>query len=1024
MQSKSGAKFNFLPAILLSAGVLFTGEAVAQQGVLEEVLVTAEKREQSIQELPISIEAFDAERLDTLQISSFGDISQHVPGLYDGPNSADVGGLKIYIRGVGSGDPQVGLDSRLALYVDGIYVGKTVGLAFDAVDLERVEVLKGPQGTLYGRNAVAGAINLISKKADPEAFDAKASVSVGNYSSIKVKGFVNIPLSDRLAVKFSAYLSELDGWVENKGVGEDFAGHEREGGRLDVAFIPNEQMRFDYSWEFTDSENQPLFYQSVDTPFRPSALSGLTYARYLAAPESGRQDEVNANFGLDRGLMGSDLGIESAEVETETHTLLGRWDWSEDHYTKLLIGYREVTARRFNIFWPEVDADCVAGTGPAPGSDEGAADCESLEAFFNRVLFTGVPMRADPLPVRTDLFSFQSDAEQAAFLAGVSLAGNSAVGGDTLMEPAESWSIELNQIGTLLDGRLEYTAGVYYFKEEIENSSEPYPHGAFGLLGGHSGGLLTYWGTYLAAVAPGSALRMGVSQGVEANRAMIRQGVAAGIACAQANGMYDGATGMCSALDAAALQTMVTGILSNAGLQSTLDTQTDAAVNAAVESGIRGVAKDQGLAAMRTARNGTNPAGWELDTEAWAVFGQVTYTPEGFDDRLHLTAGIRYSYDDKQGTLQPAFPYPRVTELPPEVLAAVNRVEVQNAARARRDAITYEAAIDPLEGDNDYDSLDPMVRVTWDVDENSIVYGSISRGFLSGGYNIALAGAGGFEFDKQNILAYEIGYKGDLMDNRLRLNAAAFYYEMDDDQTADTNPADPTSRAIANVDTTFEGAEISMTYVFSEALRVNLQYAYLDTGVDPFISNYNSQSEIDPITMRDDRTKPLRAENQRSSTGAPENSVNITVDYTAPLEQVLPWMGREGEFHAHLGYSHVDESFGSNHNPRDQNDLFNVEVGFTMPHENGMLKVALWAQNLFDNEYIIDSLVGRKDEGIRLFRCLDANGAPAPSGDECVTTELADTRDIEAGSVGSFGYDTVIYGSPRTWGLTVSYDYE
>ena len=979
MQSKSGAKFNFLPAILLSAGVLFTGEAVAQQGVLEEVLVTAEKREQSIQELPISIEAFDAERLDTLQISSFGDISQHVPGLYDGPNSADVGGLKIYIRGVGSGDPQVGLDSRLALYVDGIYVGKTVGLAFDAVDLERVEVLKGPQGTLYGRNAVAGAINLISKKADPEAFDAKASVSVGNYSSIKVKGFVNIPLSENLAVKFSAYLSELDGWVENKGAGEDFAGHEREGGRLDVAFIPNEQMRFDYSWEFTDSENQPLFYQSVDTPFRPMGLRPLQYYQYLAAPEAGRQDEVNANFGQ---------SVETAEVETEAHTLLGRWDWSEDHYTKLLIGYREVTARRFNVFWPEVDEDCVAGRPPA-GSSQGTANCESLEAFFNRLLFTGNGMDGG-----TNLFDFVSDEDQTAFLEGVSLAGNSAVGGDTLMDPAESWSIELNQIGTLLDGRLEYTAGMYYFKEEIENSSTPYPYGAFGLLGGHSLPLLTYLGTY---------------QAIAANT---RRGVAAGIAtaaaCTAAGGTYNPSTGCSNAItapDDAAVQ----AVLDDVTLQDTLNTQTGAALTARAVPNAA-IAKNQGLAAMVTARNGTNPIGWELDTEAWAIFGQFTYTPEGFDDRLHLTAGIRYSLDDKQGTLQPAFPYPRDEDnmLPAPVAMA---------------AMTSPTIVQ-LKGDNDYDSLDPMVRVTWDLDENSIVYGSISRGFLSGGYNIALAGAGGFEFDKQNILAYEIGYKGDLMDNRLRLNVAAFYYEMDDDQTADTNPTDPTSRAIANVDTTFEGAELSLTYVYSEALRFNLQYAYLDTGVDPFISNYNSQSEIDPITMRDDRTKPLRAENQRSSTGAPENSVNITVDYTAPLEQVLPWMGREGEFHAHLGYSHVDESFGSNHNPRDQNDLFNVEVGFTMPHENGMLKVALWAQNLFDNEYIIDSLVGRKDEGIRLFRCLDANGAPAPSGDECVTTELADTRDIEAGSVGSFGYDTVIYGSPRTWGLTVSYDYE
>lgn len=958
MQNLRSGIFVFLSAALLPAAALFAGDAAAQAAALEEVLVTAEKREQSIQDLPISIEAFEAERLDTLQISGFSDISRHVVGLYDGPNSADAGGVKIYIRGVGTGDPQVGLDSRLALYVDGVYVGKTPGLAFDAVDLERVEVLKGPQGTLYGRNAVAGAINLISRKADPSKFDAKASVTVGNYSAFKVKGHVNIPMGENLAVKLSAYISELDGWVENKGAGEDFAGHEREGARLDIAFMPNDQMRFDYSYEYTESDNQPFFYQSVANVVPPAR--GLSYTQYLAAPVSGRQDDVNANFGED---------VDISEIETEAHTLLGRWDWSDDHYAKLLIGWREVTAKRFNVFWPEVDAECIAGTGPSPATPAGSNNCTPLNTFLNNLFFVGSPARGG-----TDLLAFIDGAERMAFLDGATLAANSAVGGDSVMDPAESFSIELNQIGTLLDGRLEYTGGLYYFKEEVKNSSEPYPHGVFGALSGNALALGTYLGTYGAVV--NGALRM-----LNTNLAM-QTGEAA---CQGAGGMWTDSPE------------------ENMPQCTPLPATTQAA---AAQAAARGVpaALNQGRASLVTARNGTNPIEFELDTEAWAIFGQFTYTPEGFDDRLHITVGARYSFDDKQGELQPAFPFPRGTVLPAGV--PLGRSTQTNIAK--------------LSGDNDYDSFDPMVRAVWDLDENSIVYASISRGFLSGGYNVALAGAGGFEFDKQNILAYELGFKGDLMDRRLRVNAAVFSYEMDDDQVGDTNPLDPTSREIANVDTSSEGAELSLTWVFSEALQFNLQYAYLDSEVDSFISNYNASSRIQ---LTPPNVHPVRAENQRSTTGAPENSVNITVDYTAPLMQVLPWLGQEGEFHAHLGYSHKDESFGSNQNPRDQNDIFNAEVSLRIPHDTGTLRVSLWAQNLFDNEYIVDSLVGRVDEDVNLYRCTDSDGAVNQQG-PCGTATFVEAQDINASSIGSFGYDAVIYGEPRTWGLTVSYDYE
>ena len=157
--------------------------------------------------------------METARLNSVENIDKLVTGLSTTPNSADANGVRINIRGVGTFDPQIGQDSRVAVYIDGVYLGRTQGLAFDSPDLVRAEVVKGPQGTLYGRNAVAGAVNLILAKPDTSDFSGKLSAEYGNFGHRKLSGALNIPLGDKVAARFSGTYSNQDGWVENLGPG-------------------------------------------------------------------------------------------------------------------------------------------------------------------------------------------------------------------------------------------------------------------------------------------------------------------------------------------------------------------------------------------------------------------------------------------------------------------------------------------------------------------------------------------------------------------------------------------------------------------------------------------------------------------------------------------------------------------------------------------------------------------------------------------------------------------------------------
>ncbi len=181
-------------------------------GVIEEVVVTAEKRQATVQDTPIAITAYSSEELALRGIDDIEDLQFSAPNLVVSPN-AQSPVTYAYIRGIGSDQLVAGFDPGVAYHVDGVYVGQPSAMPGDLWDMERIEVLRGPQGTLYGRNTTGGSINVITR--DPvTGYEAKADVTTGNYGRRRYRAAVNAG-SDQVAARISYQRDMNDGYQDN-----------------------------------------------------------------------------------------------------------------------------------------------------------------------------------------------------------------------------------------------------------------------------------------------------------------------------------------------------------------------------------------------------------------------------------------------------------------------------------------------------------------------------------------------------------------------------------------------------------------------------------------------------------------------------------------------------------------------------------------------------------------------------------------------------------------------------------------
>ncbi len=287
-------KFDSKGKLFLSTIALFVSVNLVSESLIEEVVVTAEKRVASLQDVSKSVTALTEEDLETKNIVDFVGLSAIAPGVTVAKNE----GYKtvISIRGVGDETNQNAIAApSVALHMDGIFVASKFSLRTDFIDLERIEVLRGPQGTLFGQNSTGGTINVISKKPTLDEVSGKVDLTLGDYGLTKTRGAVNLPLSDAVATRMSFVITDRDGFTDNIVTGQDLddANH--------VSF------RSDWIVELSDSASLRVFGQYFDADNNGAAMKGLDDA--TSDPRKLAQDS-RSEYELSSEIIGAILDVE------------------------------------------------------------------------------------------------------------------------------------------------------------------------------------------------------------------------------------------------------------------------------------------------------------------------------------------------------------------------------------------------------------------------------------------------------------------------------------------------------------------------------------------------------------------------------------------------------------------------------------------------------------------------------------------------------------------------------------------
>ena len=249
----------------ISALFMLTISAYAQNSAIEEVIVSAEKRNESLQDVSISVTALTENELETKNITDFVGLSAIAPGVTVAKNE----GYKtiISIRGVGDETNQNAIAApSVALHMDGIFIASKFSLRTDFIDLERIEVLRGPQGTLFGQNSTGGTINVISQKPSFDNIKGKADVALGNYGLFKFRGAVNVPLSDTVATRMSVVSTDRDGFSKNILNGQDLDDANHTSFRSDWFFDISETTSLRVFGQFFDADNNGAAMKGLDDP--------------------------------------------------------------------------------------------------------------------------------------------------------------------------------------------------------------------------------------------------------------------------------------------------------------------------------------------------------------------------------------------------------------------------------------------------------------------------------------------------------------------------------------------------------------------------------------------------------------------------------------------------------------------------------------------------------------------------------------------------------------------------------------
>ena len=333
------ATFGYL--LVLGLGSMPAPDIHAEEAealVLEEIVVTARKREESMQEVGLALSALSKDDLDIRFDSDLQTLQNAAPNLVisdiqQGPGSP----AAISIRGIGTTDVEKNFDPTVGVVVDGVFIGVNSGAMLRAIDLESIEILRGPQGTLFGRNSIGGVINVTRSRPDYEGFSGTVRAGMGKHQDRQLDAFINIPVNDTLAFRLGAASRENDGWFRNATLGRDVGEMEFWQISPSVLWSPTDTLEIYYRFDKTEQEQDANTLQNLAQPDQVFCALYGQCAQGLQTPQSGS----------DYVVLQNDDPPYQTYFDTETHILNVAWDLNEQYSLDFVFGRFETDEEVF-----------------------------------------------------------------------------------------------------------------------------------------------------------------------------------------------------------------------------------------------------------------------------------------------------------------------------------------------------------------------------------------------------------------------------------------------------------------------------------------------------------------------------------------------------------------------------------------------------------------------------------------------------------------------------------------------------
>lgn len=777
---------------------------------IDEVIVTAERKEASIQDTSISITAFTGDFMEDFGMRNQSDLQNFVPATTIQPYDAT-------IRGVGRNFRALGGDPGVSTYMNGVYsedlYTAVVGIGF--FDVERVEVLRGPQGTLYGRNAIGGALNIIYNKPTDE-YEGKAQVILGDYGTQELKAVFSGPLGETLSGRLSLAKRERDGIVEERGIGDDVDSLNEDGIALQLRWTPTDTLEINLR---ANDSNVDRIMGGANSAVAVVFTEEGNQARNTTDPVFGWRavdDGTETNFfSSNYRLSGSDIRTFTDPITglpVEAQHLRGGIDPSggpqafDTHFPA-----------RPNVGYGAPDAsDCMTGI------DSGNMDASDACTYTNGLNYEGFDQSGTQLSVAWDV----SDALQIKYIFGYNdlfydRQNDEDMTSSLLQDrqfyvnhEAEYYSHELVANWEMSDA-LSFTSGIFYYNSKIDQRGDVYnsvtedslvtvedqryttPGNDIGFLYGIFGSFLPNWN------ANGATLYSARTAAQDSN---------------------------------APLDTLVASFGPYMG-----DTNTGAFD---VDHGPATAASDL-LYHTRTER------------EAYAVYTQGVWD---IDDAFTLTFGFRWARDDLYGVENVfrytegnfgALPTDAVDSWLPDVeipagsgnfpLPALS-LAFYNVAIGALDPVTLQpTGVVPVryhgvplslsafrEQERSDEKFTGRLNLDYNIDDDQLVYFSVTSGYRAGGYNLVFFSETS-SYDPEELTSYEFGYKGQMMDGTVQVNGSIYYYDYSNIHTFGTEASGVGGTTISVLEAPgakITGIEAEILWLTTDSLTLGGNFSY------------------------------------------------------------------------------------------------------------------------------------------------------------------------------------------------------